>query len=156
MCAIKTEGTYWREGYFERNCHNRVHPEARRPKPGSPFHASRRASSYWPTLAQTRLWPDLKRVHQIPATHLPIGYLIFNHTYPIMSGLFGQQPTHARVIASSRDVAGQVCGRRCRALGRTLILLCSLYVMHLSLTRDTKSHLSALGTTQISSYFTKH
>ena len=30
----------------------------------------------------------------------------FNHTYPIMAGLFDQQPTRARVIASSRDVAG--------------------------------------------------
>ena len=26
----------------------------------------------------------------------------FNHTYPIMAGLFDQQPTRARVIASSR------------------------------------------------------
>ena len=34
-------------------------------------------------------------------------------------------------------------------------LVCSLYVMRLS-TRVTKSYLLALGTTQISSYFTKH
>ena len=30
----------------------------------------------------------------------------FNHTYPIMAGLFDQQPTCARVIAPSRDTAG--------------------------------------------------
>ena len=40
----------------------------------------------------------------------------FNHTYPIMAGLFDQYPTRARVIASSRDVApGHFCGRRGRA-----------------------------------------
>ena len=78
----------------------------------------------------------------------------FNHTYPIMAGVFDQQPTRARVIASSRDAAGHFCGRRGRACGRTLTLLCSLCVMRLSLTRVTKSHLLALGTTQISSYFT--
>ena len=49
-----------------------------------------------------------------------------------------------------------LCGRRGRACGRTLTLLCSLYVMRLSLTRVTKSYLLALGTSQISSYFTKH
>ena len=82
----------------------------------------------------------------------------FNHTYPIMAGLFDQQPTRARVIASSRDAAGHFCGRRGRACGRTLTLLCSLYVMRLpvSFTRVPKSYLLALGITQISSYFTKH
>ena len=80
----------------------------------------------------------------------------FTHTYQIMAGLFDQQPTRARVIASSRDAAGHFCGRRGRACGRTLTLLCSLYVMRLSLTRVTKSYLLALGTTQISSYFTEH
>ena len=39
---------------------------------------------------------------------------------------------------------------------RTLTLLCSLYVMRLSLTRVTKSYLLAQGTTQISSSFTTH
>ena len=76
----------------------------------------------------------------------------FNHTYPIMAGLFDQQPTRARVIAGR----GHFCGRRGRAFGRTLTFLCSLYVMRLSLTRVTKSYLLALGTTQITSYFTKH
>ena len=51
------------------NGQNRVHPEARRPKPGAPFHASPRAPSYWPTPAQTPLWPNFKRVHPILATH---------------------------------------------------------------------------------------
>ena len=40
----------------------------------TPFHASPRAPSYWPTPAQTRLWPNLKRVNPILATHPPIGY----------------------------------------------------------------------------------
>ena len=61
---------------FQSNGQNRVHPEARWPKPGTPFHASPRAPSYWPTPAQTRLWPNLKRVHPILATHPPIGYPI--------------------------------------------------------------------------------
>ena len=126
------------------NGQNRVHPEARRPKPATPFHASPRAPSYWPTPAQTRLWLDLKRVHSILATHPPIGY-------PIMAGVFDQQPTRARVIASSRDAAGHFYGRRGRACGRTLNLLCRLYVLCLSLTRITKRYLRALGTTQISS-----
>ena len=50
---------------------NRVHPEARWPKPGTPFHSSPRAPFYWSTPAQTRLWPNLKRVHPILATHPP-------------------------------------------------------------------------------------
>ena len=58
------------------NDQNRVHPEARWPQPGTPFHASPRAASFWPTHAQTRLWPNLKRVHPILATRLPIGYPI--------------------------------------------------------------------------------
>ena len=57
----------------------------------------------------------------------------FNHTYPIMAGLLDQQPTRARVIASSRDAAGHLCGRRGRACSRILTSLCSLYVMGLSL-----------------------
>ena len=61
---------------FLSNGQNRVHPEARWPKPGTPFHTSPRAPSYWPTPAQTRLWPNLKRVHPILATHPPIGYPI--------------------------------------------------------------------------------
>ena len=44
-----------------------------------------------------------------------------------MAGLFDQQPTRARVIASSRDAAGHFGGRRGRACGTTLTLLCSLY-----------------------------
>ena len=62
----------------------------------------------------------------------------FNHTYPIMAGLFDQHPTRARVIASSREAAGHFGGRCGRACGITLTLLCSLYVMRLSLTRVTK------------------
>ena len=62
--------------FFKRNSHNRVHPEARWPKPGTPFHASPRAPSYWPTPARTRLWPNLKRIHPILAIHPPIGYPI--------------------------------------------------------------------------------
>ena len=129
---------------------NRVHPEYRWPKPGTPFHPSPRALSHLPTPAQTRLWSNFKRVHPILATYSPIGYAISI----ILARLW--QLTRARVIASSRDAAGHSCGRRGRACGRTLTLLCSLYKMRPSLTRVTKSYLLALGTTQISSYFTKH
>ena len=108
------------------NGHNRVHPEARWPKPGTPFHASPRAPSYWPTPAQTRLWPSLKRVHPILATHPPIGYPISITPTRLWPGY----STSRRVIASSRDVAGHFCGRLVRACGRTLTLLCSLYVMY--------------------------
>ena len=99
-----------------------------------------------------RIWNGSTRIWLLIPHRLPD----FNHTYPIMAGLFEQQPTPARVIASSRDAAGHFCGRRGRACGRTLTLLCSLYVMRLSLTRVTKSYLLALGTIQISCYFTKH
>ena len=58
------------------NGQNRVHPEARWPKPGTPFHASPRAPFYWPTPAQTRLWPNFERVHPVLATHPPMGYPI--------------------------------------------------------------------------------
>ena len=60
-------------GKNKSNGQNRVHPEARWPQPGTPFHAS---PSFWPTPAQTRLWQNLKRVHPILATHPPIGYPI--------------------------------------------------------------------------------
>ena len=77
------------------------------------------------------------------------------------------QPDYGRSIRPAahtrtrhRVIAGRggslFCGRRGRACGRTLTLLCSLYVMRLSLTRVTQSYLLALGTTQISFYFTKH
>ena len=115
------------------NGQNRVHPEARWPTPGTPFHASPRAPSYWPTPAQTRLWTNLKRVPRPDPTLAEFGtgppdsgyssphrLPDFNHTYPIMAGLFDPQPTRTRVIASSRDVAGLFCGRRGRACGRTL------------------------------------
>ena len=114
------------------NGQNRVHPEAWWPKPGTPFHASPRAPSYWPTPAQTRLWTNLKRVPRPDPTLAEFGtgppdsgyssphrLPDFNHTYPIMAGLFHQQPTRARVIASLRDAAGHFCGRRGRACGRT-------------------------------------
>ena len=61
--------------------------------------------------------------------------------------------TRRRDIASSRYATGHFCGRRGRACCRTLTLLCSLYVMRLSLNRVTKSYLLALGTTQISSLY---
>ena len=78
---------YWRTGgviscwglrlhFMLRNGQNRVHPEAQWPKPGTPFHPSPGAPSYWPTPAQTRIWPNLKRVHLILATNPPIGYPI--------------------------------------------------------------------------------
>ena len=138
------------------NGQNRVHPEARWPKPGSPFHASPRALSYWPTPAQTGLWPNLKRVHPILATHPSIGYPISITPTRLWPGYSTSSPPAWCVMASSRDAAGHLCGVRGRACGRTFSLLCSLYVMRLSLTRVTKSYLLALGTTQISSYFTKN
>ena len=141
-------------GNTKSNGENRLHPKARWPKPGTPFHASSRAPSYWPTPAEIRLWSNLKRVHPILAAHPPIGYPISMTPTQLWPG--DQQPTSARVMALSRDAAGHFCGRRGRACGRTLPLLCSLYVMRLSLTRVTKSYLLALATTQISSYFTKH
>ena len=108
------------------NGQNRVHPEARWPKPGTPLHASPRAPSYWPTPAQTRHWPNFKRVHPILATHPPIGYPI--SITP--TRLWSDYSISRRVIASSRDAAGHFCGRRGRACGRTLTSLCSLYVMY--------------------------
>ena len=101
------------------NGQNRAHPENRWLEPSTPFHATPRTPSYWPTPAQTRLWQNLERVHPILATHYPHRLPDFNHTYPIMAGLFHQQPTRARVIASLRDAAGHFCGRRGRACGRT-------------------------------------
>ena len=76
-----------------------------------------------PTLAEFETGPPdygYSSPHRLPD---------FNHTYPIMAGLFDQQPTRARVIASWPDAAGHLCGRRGRACGRTLTLLCSLYGM---------------------------
>ena len=59
-----------------------------------------------PTLAEFETGPPASGYsspHRLPD---------FNHTFPIMAGLFNQQPTRARVIASSRDAAGLFCGRR--------------------------------------------
>ena len=138
------------------NGQNREHPETRWPKPGTPFHASPGAPSYWPTPAQTRLWPNFKRVHLILATHPPIGYPISITPTRLWPGYSTSSP-HAHASSRHRGTRRVIfCGRRGRACGRTLTLLCSLYVMRLSLTRVTKSYLLALGTTQISSYFTKH
>ena len=128
---------------------NRVHPESRWPKPGSPFQAinSPRAPSF--VLANARPDPTLAEFETPPVSGYSSPHRLpdFNHTYPTMAGVFDQQPTRARVIASSRDAAGHFCGRRGRACGRTLTLLC------LSLTRVTKSYLLALGTTQIYEVF---
>ena len=137
------------------NGQNRVHPEARWPKPGTPFHASPRAPSYWPTPAQTQLWPNLKRVHPILATHPPIGYPIQSHLPDYGRAIRPVPHTRTR----HRVIAGRGPGSFLRSTWscvRTLTLLCSLYVTRLSLARVTKSYLLALGTTQISSYFTKH
>ena len=124
-------------------------------KPGTPFHASPRAPSYWPTPAQTRLWPNLKRVHPILATHPPIGYLIPITPTRLWPGYSTSSP-HAHASSRHRGTRRVIfCGRRGRACGRTSTS-CSLYVMRLSFKRVTKSYLLALGTTQISSYFTKH
>ena len=119
-----------------------IHPEARWPKPGTPFHASPRAPCNWPTPAQTRLWPNLKRVNPILANHPPIGYPISITPTRLWPGYSTSSP-HAH--ASSRDAAGHFRGRRGRACGRTLNLLCSLYAMRLSLTRVTKSYLWLWG-----------
>ena len=95
-------------------------------KPGTPSHASPRAPSYWPTPAQTPLWPSLKLVHPLLATHPPIGYPISITPTRLWPGY----STSRRVITSSRDAAGHFCGRLGRACGRTLTSLCSLYVMY--------------------------
>ena len=124
-------------------------------KNGYTFHVSARAPSHWPTPAQTRLWPNFKRVHPILATHPSIGYPISITPTRLWPGYSTSSPPAWCVMASSRDAAGHLCGVRGRACGRTFSLLCSLYVMRLSLTRVTKSYLLALGTTLISSYFTK-
>ena len=53
-----------------------------------------------PTLAEFATYPPdsgYSSPHRLPD---------FDHTYPLMAGLFDQQPTRARVIASSRDTAG--------------------------------------------------
>ena len=117
-------GTIFFQGLILSNGQNRVHPEARWPKPGTPFHASPRAPSYWPTPAQIRLWPNLKRVHPILPNHPPIGYPISITPTRLWPGY----STSRRVIAPSRDAAGHFCGRRGRACGRTLTALCSLYM----------------------------
>ena len=83
------------------NGQNRVHPEARWPKPGTPLHASPRAPSYWPTPAQTRLWPNFKRVHPILATHSPIGYPISITPTRLWPGYSTSSP-HAHAHTSSR------------------------------------------------------
>ena len=127
------------------NGQNRVHPSTL--VPGRHLIGQRP-----PRPDSGRIWNGSTRFCLLTPRRLPD----FNHTYPIMAGLFDQQPTRARVIASSREAAGHFCGRHGRACGRTLTLLCSLYAMRLSLTRVTKSYLLALGTTQISSYFTNH
>ena len=129
-----------RPRYFLSNGQNRVHPEYRWPKTGTPFHTSPRAPSYWPTPAQTRLWPNLKRVHPILATN-PIGYPISITPTRLPPG-YSTSSLHAH--ASSRDAADHFCGRRGRACVRTLTLLWSLHVM----ARVTKRYLLALGTTR--------
>ena len=87
---------------------NRVHSEARWPKPGSPFHASPRAPSYWPTPAQTRLWPNLKRVHPILATHPSIGYPISITPTRLWPGYSTSSPhAHAHAQTRHRSIAGR-------------------------------------------------
>ena len=84
------------------NGQNRVHPEARWPKPGTPFHASPRGAI---KLANARPDPTLAEFETGPpdSGYLPLHRLPeFNHTYPMMAGLFDQQSTRAHVIASSR------------------------------------------------------
>ena len=52
-----------------------------------------------PTLAEFETGPPdsgYSSLHRLPD---------FSHTYPIMAGLLDQQPTRARVIASSPDAA---------------------------------------------------
>ena len=116
------------------NGQNRVHPESRWPKPGTPFHTSPSAPSYWPTPAQTRLWPNFKRVHPNLATHPPSATPFQSHLpdygRTIRPAAHTRTRTRRRVIALSRDAAGHFCGRRGRACGRTLTSLCSLYVMY--------------------------
>ena len=104
------------------------------PKPGTPFHASPRAPSYWPTPAQTRLWPNFKRVHPILATHPPIGFPVSITPTRLWPGYSTSSPhAHAHTQTRHRVMAGRgggFCGRRGRACGRTLTSLCSLYVMY--------------------------
>ena len=90
------------------NGQNRVQLEARWPKPGTPFHASPRAPSYWPTPAQTRLWPNLKRVHPISAAHPPFGYPISITPTRLWQGYSTSSP-HAQAHTRTRHrvIAGR-------------------------------------------------
>ena len=91
--------------YSKSNGQNQVHPEARWPKPGTPFHASPRAH----LIGQRPPRPDSGRISNgspdsgySPPHRLPG----FNHTYPIMAGLFDQQPTRARAHADASSRHG--------------------------------------------------
>ena len=92
----------------ESNGQNRVHPEAQWPKPGTPLHASPRAPSYWPTPAQTRLWPNFKRVHPILATHTSIGYPISITPTRLWPGYSTSSPhAYAHTQTRHRVIAGR-------------------------------------------------
>ena len=141
------------------NGQNRVHPKARWPKPGTPFHASPRAPSYWPTPAQTRLWPNFKRFHPILATHPSIGYPIsITPTYPITAGLFDQQPTcltRHRVIAG-RGGSSLRSTWSCVRQNFNFVVQSVCYAPINIINTSYQKLPLALETTLISSYFTKH
>ena len=104
---VRTARCVW-VPFFRSNGQNRVHPEARWPKPGTPFHASPRAPSYWPTPAQTRVWANFKRAHPILAAHPPIGYPISITPTRLWPGYSTSSPhAHAHTQTRHRVIAGR-------------------------------------------------
>ena len=84
------------------------------------------APSNWPTLAQTRLWPSLKRVHPILATHPPIGYPISITPTRLWPGYSTSSP-HAHASSRHRGTRRVIFAVDVVVpWGRTLTLLCSL------------------------------
>ena len=120
MCCVLSVVCVWVTYILQKksNGQNWVHPEAQWPKPGTPFYASPRAPSYWPTPAQTRLWPNFKRVHPILAAHPPIGYPISITPTRLWPGYSTSSP-HAHASSRHRGTrrvifAVDVVVRTCR------------------------------------------
>ena len=115
------------------NGQNRVHPKARWPNrvppstlvPGRHLIGQRpsRPDSSRISNGSTRFWLLTPPAATRFQSHLP------DYGRAIRPAAHTRTRTRRRVIASSRDAAGHFCGRRGRACGRTLTLLCSLHVM---------------------------
>ena len=103
-----------------------------------------RPDSGWIWNGSTRFW-----------LLIPIGYPISITPTRLWPGHSTSSP-HTHAPSRHRGTRRVIFAVDVVVRAAELWLLCSLYVMRLSLTRVTKSYLLALGTTQVSSYFTKH